>query len=251
MRKSTTGGFIVCLSLGITRADEERGEETHLWRHVICRRTLHPFPTGAVYIVERMRVETSPTTEYELWSDLHGRLRSFVGRRIGDPDAADDVAQEVLLRLHRNLGSLRSDDRLDAFAYRTARNAIIDHYRARSTAKEAPAAPDHMTAHIDAGGAADENEGEGRRELARCLEPLVKRLPEPYREALMLTDLGELSQVEAARAVGLSIPGMKARVQRARAKVHERLADCCAVALDESQQIADIRRTGPCACTRD
>jgi RNA polymerase sigma-70 factor (ECF subfamily) len=68
-----------------------------------------------------------------------------------------------------------------------------------------------------------------------------------YREALMLTDLGDLSQVDAARRVGLSVPGMKARVQRARSQVRELLGECCEVALDPSRRVADVRRTGRCA----
>jgi RNA polymerase sigma-70 factor (ECF subfamily) len=200
-----------------------------------------------------MPVATRTAPDDELFSGLNERLRGFVRRRIGDSDAADDIAQEVLLRLHRSLGDLRLEDRLDAFAYRIARNAIIDHYRARAAAKEFAAAPDELVAHIDGDrdrdGDADADETRSRQELARCLEPLVARLPEPYREALMLTDLGTLSQVEAARLAGLSIPGMKARVQRARAQVHKLLTACCDVALDHDRQIAEVRRTGPCACT--
>jgi RNA polymerase sigma-70 factor (ECF subfamily) len=186
-----------------------------------------------------------------LWKDLHPRLRGFVRTRIADREAADDVAQEVLLRLHRSLADLRIEDRLDAFAYRIARNAIIDHYRARARAKEVPAAPDELASRIDADGDTDHgmNDEHGVQELARCLEPLVRRLPEPYREALTLTDLGSLSQVEAASVTGLSVPGMKTRVQRARAQVHELLIGCCDVALDNRRQIAEVRRTGPCACT--
>jgi RNA polymerase sigma-70 factor (ECF subfamily) len=161
-----------------------------------------------------MPVDTRTAPHEELFTGLHERLRGFVGRRIGDQDAADDVAQEVLLRLHRSLGDLRVEDRLDAFAYRIARNAIIDHYRARASAKETPAPADDLIARIDADRrtAEEADEARGRQELARCLEPLVRRLPEPYREALTLTDLGKLSQVEAARVTGLSVPGMKARV---------------------------------------
>jgi len=186
-----------------------------------------------------------------LWQDLQPRLRGFVRTRIADPEAADDVAQEVLLRLHRSLADLRVEDRLDAFAYRIARNAIIDHYRARARAKEVPATPDELTSRIDADADTDHgpNDDVGVQELARCLEPLVQRLPEPYREALTLTDLGGLSQVEAASVAGLSVPGMKARVQRARAQVRELLTGCCDIALDDRRHIAEVRRTGPCACT--
>jgi RNA polymerase sigma-70 factor (ECF subfamily) len=196
-----------------------------------------------------MSVSTSTASADELWTDLHERLRGFIGRRIGDPHAADDVAQEVLLRLHRSMGDLRVEDRLDAFAYRIARNAIIDHYRSRASARETPAQPDDLVTHIDAGGDAEQEPDSGaRQELARCLAPLIRQLPEPYREALTLTDLGKLSQVEAAEVVGLSVPGMKARVQRARAHVHELLTSCCQVALDSGRQISDVQRTGPCAC---
>jgi RNA polymerase sigma-70 factor, ECF subfamily len=200
------------------------------------------------------RTQTTPPkgAADELWRELHGRLRGFVRARISDPDAADDVAQEVLLRLHRNLGALRAEDRLDAFAYRIARNAIIDHYRSRATAKETPEAPDELIARADADGDAEQEPTNGaRQELARCLAPLIRRLPEPYREALTLTDLGKLSQVEAAQVVGLSVPGMKARVQRARAQLYELLTGCCEVAFDSRRQISDVQRTGPCACPPD
>ena len=192
---------------------------------------------------------SQPAAADQLWRELHVRLRGFVRARISDPEAADDVAQEVLLRLHRSMDTLRAEDRLDAFAYRIARNAIIDHYRARAATRETPEAPDELVARVDADGDSEQDpENAGRQELARCLAPLIRRLPEPYREALTLTDLGKLSQVEAAEVVGLSVPGMKARVQRARAQVHELLTGCCDVALDDSQHITDVRRTGPCAC---
>ena len=189
----------------------------------------------------------------ELWRELHDRLHGFIRARISDPESADDVAQEVLLRLHRSMETLRAEDRLDAFAYRIARNAIIDHYRARATSRETPEAPNELVERFDADGDSDQepDEAGAREELARCLAPLIRRLPEPYREALRLTDLGKLTQVEAAQVVGLSVPGMKARVQRGRAQVHELLTSCCAVALDGRSQISEVQRTGPCACSSD
>src|SRR5215217_7446278 len=133
-----------------------------------------------------MSVTTSTTTADQLWTDLHARLHGFVGKRIGDPHAADDVAQEVLLRLHRSLGDLRVEDRLDAFAYRIARNAIIDHYRSRASARETPAEPDELLTRIDADSDTDQDADDdgARQELARCLAPLIRQLPESYREAL-------------------------------------------------------------------
>ena len=199
----------------------------------------------------RMPLTTEPAASQELWTDVHRRLRAFVGRRVSDPHTADDLAQEVLLRLHRNMAHLRDDQRLDAFAYAIARNAITDHYRSRARAREIPSAPTALTASIDAHpeSAGSREESDAREQLSRCLEPLVRRLSPPYRQALMLTDLGDLSQVQAAQQTGLTVPGMKARVQRARRQVHDLLGECCEVGLDRSRRVADVRRTGPCACT--
>jgi RNA polymerase sigma-70 factor, ECF subfamily len=186
----------------------------------------------------------------ELWRTLNARLAAFVRRRIGDPHAAEDVAQDVLLCLHRALGDLRDRDRLDAFAYQVARNAIIDHYRSTAGAKELPSAPDDLVAWIDVAdpiGAEPEAVAD-TRELVLCLQPLVRRLPDRYREALRLTDLGELSQVQATQVVGLSSPGMKARVQRGRAHLHTLLTRCCAIALDHDRRVIGFQRSGPCAC---
>src|SRR5687767_6153806 len=97
-----------------------------------------------------MRQGTIDQADEQLWTELHSRLRAFVGRRIRDPYAADDVAQDVLLRLHRSLGELRVEDRLDAFAYRVARNAIIDHYRASAAAKEVPSEPGDLVIRVGA-----------------------------------------------------------------------------------------------------
>ncbi len=189
-------------------------------------------------------------TQDQVAAELHARLRAFVGRRISDRHAADDVAQEVLLRLHRNLGELRADGRLDAFAYQIARNAVTDHYRSRARVKEAALPPEDLIARIEAEPGADDelDDHRGRRELARCLEPIVRRLPEPYQEALTLTDLGDLTQAEAAERAGVTVPGMKSRVQRARAQLRDELTRCCSVVLDGRRGIADVERSGPCAC---
>lgn len=212
-------------------------------------RCLHHFLESSVYM--DMTTDTLVPRASEVtadWEELRSRLRAFVARRVGDqPSTHDDLVQEILLRLHRGLPKLRAAERLDAFAYQIARNAIADHHRrGRREESVAPATLEQAEA-VDV--QRDEDEAEGREQLARCLRPLIDRLDEDYRDALLLTDLGELSQVEAARRLGLSAPGMRSRVQRGRAQVHEALARCCQVDLDAAAQIDRVERVGPCACS--
>ncbi len=196
----------------------------------------------------------TPTPQSEVpvrpdWAELRGRLRAFVARRVGgDPAVHDDLVQHILLRLHEALPRLRDGDRLDAFAYQVARNAIVDHHR--RAPREEPVEPESLDAlpAPEDREAGQDAQGGGREELARCLRPLVEGLGDDYRQALLLTDLGELSQAEAARRLGLSAPGMRSRVQRGRAHLREALARCCKVELDASQRIGSVERVGPCAC---
>ncbi len=190
-----------------------------------------------------------PTSSPNLdWNEIRARLRAFVASRVSDqPAEHDDLVQEILIRLHRGLPRLRQNDRLDAFAYQIARNAIADHYR--RGAREQPFAPDSLEERIPLDAPpTDDAAGAGRTQLARCLRPLVEGLDDTHREALALTDLGELSQAEAARTLGISAPGMRSRVQRGRAKLRAALERCCRVELDASSQIDTVERVGPCAC---
>lgn len=69
------------------------------------------------------------------------------------------------------MDTLRAEDRLDAFAYRIARNAIIDHYRARATTKETPEAPDELIARVDA----DSDNDRSRRAAPAKSSPAASR----------------------------------------------------------------------------
>ena len=78
-------------------------------------------------------------------------------------------------------------------------------------------------------------------EVAACLIPFIRALPPAYGEALMLTDIGGLPQAEAARRLGLSVSGLKSRVQRGRAKLKQALLRCCAIETDRWGTVLDYR----------
>ena len=123
---------------------------------------------------------------------------------------AEDITQESLLRLYRSVEGLRDASALEGWMYRIARNAITDHYR-RAPRQPLPVAPDGLDHAADRD---QDEELDAAGELADCLHTLLARVPEDYRRALELTDLGELTQRAAADQLGLSTSGMKSRVQR-------------------------------------
>ena len=192
---------------------------------------------------------TASTAE-TVWVELHDRLLAFVVRRVPTREDAEDILQDVMLRIHRHSGELEHADRVASWVYRIASNAIADHYRKpvrRELASgQATDVPEPATAAVTA--PAEPDAAELRTELASCLAPLVARLPDSYREAIVLTELEGVPQVQAAAQLGLSVSGMKARVQRGRHQLGELLLDCCHVELDSQRRVTAYQsRSGSCS----
>lgn len=177
-------------------------------------------------------------------ADLRRVLHDFIARRVSDPDIADDLTQDVLLKAHRNgLGTGGVDD-VAAWLYRIARNTLVDHYRHR----DRHPAHGELTSELIALELDDADAETARRQLATCLRPMVDRLEPIYRDALALTDLGDLSQAEAARRAGISSSAMKSRVQRARSQLRDAVSACCAVHTDATGRVHDFdARPGCCS----
>lgn len=178
---------------------------------------------------------------------LRDRLRPFVARRVR-PSDVDDVLQDVLLRMHRGVGQVHDDERFGAWVYRVARTTVIDHLRARARVPvPTEAANDEVPEDRDEPG------DELATLIAAQLGAFVARLPSPYREAITMTELEGLTQDEAARRAGVSLSGMKSRVQRGREKLRAMLHACCAIELDARGGVvscAPRSSTAGCACDR-
>ncbi len=170
---------------------------------------------------------------------LEARLRPFVERRVSDPSAVDDVVQDVFLRMHQGLSNLRDDQRFGPWLYQVVRSAVAD--RCRADARQ-PRPLDPVPELVaDAEGSEDDMECD----LASYVADFVAMLPTPYRGALTLTELEGLSQKEAAAMCGVSLSGMKSRVQRGRERLRSLIEACCQIALDaRGRVISCVPRPG-------
>jgi RNA polymerase sigma-70 factor, ECF subfamily len=188
----------------------------------------------------RLRVPlTMPNTVAEteaVWRTFSKPLRAFVSRRVPNAQNVDDILQDVAGRIHRGLGSVRLKDNRSAWLFQITRNAIADHYRSKHDVEQ-PLAED-----FDAAAPAERDDGEpsGLSELSACVAPMIAALPEKYRDALAMTDLNGLTQQEAAKRLGVSLSGMKSRVQRGRKQIKTMLLTCCNIELDRCGGIVDF-----------
>jgi len=169
-----------------------------------------------------------------IWNELAGRLRAFIRRRVSNNAETEDILQDVFLKLARRADELPGPAKLQGWIFLIARNAIIDLYRTR---KETVAVPETLAA--EEGAAPEELEG-----LNVSLRRMIRSLPEPYREAIQLTEIEGVPQVELARRLGISVSGAKSRVQRGRQALKKMLLDCCQFEFDRRGGINDCAPRG-------
>jgi RNA polymerase sigma-70 factor (ECF subfamily) len=183
------------------------------------------------------------------WEELYGNLRGFVGRRVRHSADIDDLVQAIMLRLLRGLGTLRNSERLHPWVYRTARNVIVDHYRAAGARREIAAADVEPSDDDSSALLPHDDERAELQELAACLAPMLRRLDPSFQEAVTLTELRGVTQAEAARRAGISFSGMKSRVQRARKQLRTMLEECCRIQLDRRGGVIEYEPRRPDSCT--
>src|SRR4051812_44446219 len=144
------------------------------------------------------------------WHELERLLRPYLARRMASAADIDDALQEIFVKLHEALPGLRDSERFGPWVYRVANSVVVSRARARSRAPLVAFSPDHHDAPL-----ADDSQAldDLQADLARCVALFVSRLASPYREAITLTELQGLSQKDAAELLGLSLSGLKSRVQ--------------------------------------
>ena len=171
-------------------------------------------------IVERVR--NGETDAFEELVRKHGRrvYRSLLGI-VGSPEEAEDALQDSFFKAFQHLPHFEGRSKFSTWLVRIAINTGLQRVRSRKEFDRLDEDDEEFrTRNIHAWTETPED-FYSREELRILVEREVMKLPVKYRVALMLRDLEELSTEEAAAALGLSIPGLKARVLRGRLMLRE------------------------------
>lgn len=144
----------------------------------------------------------------------------------------EDILQDVYLKIHGNIDSVKDSEKLESWVYQITRNTIIDYYRRTRDQDELP----------ESLPALEEDEPDAVANLASSTREMLNAIPEKYRQALMLTEIQGLTQAEAADQLGLTVSGIKSRVQRTREKLKEAFLDCCHFEFDRFNKVIHYER---------
>ncbi|MEP3245950.1 MAG: RNA polymerase sigma factor SigZ [Sneathiella sp.] len=163
-----------------------------------------------------------------IWHDYRVSLTNFLRTKISDPSDVEDVLQEILIKTHANLGSIKTESSVKSWLFQVARNAAIDFYRRE---RRPSPNPEDLWYAIDQPDILDD--------LTGCLKPFIDRLPEKEAHILTAIELKGVSQKDYAKQIRVPYSTLKSRVNKSRALLRHLYEECCTFSLDAQGNVMD------------
>jgi RNA polymerase sigma-70 factor (ECF subfamily) len=176
------------------------------------------------------------------WEKLHLQLKSFILSKVRDNAVADDILQEVFIKAHSKIESLRERDKMVPWLYQIARNQVLDYFRSQKKEQKLEdqlTEADEDTSHL----------ASTMQTAVRDMIGMMDDLPPEYCEALCAIELEGISQVAYAEKSGIPYSTVKSRVQRARHQLRDMMMKCCHYQFDRYGTVLAIKPAQCCCCS--
>jgi RNA polymerase sigma-70 factor (ECF subfamily) len=181
----------------------------------------------------------------DAWRALSDELHAFLRSRVPSQADADDLLQDVFVRVLDKVGALRDADRIGPWVYQIARNALTDFYRRRSRIATQPVTEESAIDLPEPTGDGNHNQA-----IGHWLSSMIDRLPATQRKAVRMYELEGIPQVEIAQRLNVSLSGAKSRVQRGRVQLEKLLRGCCQLELDRRGNVIECEPNAADDCGR-
>ncbi len=186
----------------------------------------------------------------KIYDDHYPKIVRYLRRIVGEIEA-EDVAQEVFVKVHQALDGFRGESKLSTWIYRIVTNAAMD--RLRSSSAKILSASNSLTDEddlaVEIGQVSEDNTPRLdtlliRKEMNECIRGIVDSLPENYRTVLVLSDLEGLTNAEICEVLRLPLDTVKIRLHRGRKRLKKELEAKCQFYRDGRNELAcDLKTT--------
>lgn len=178
-------------------------------------------------------------------SKYQSAIRSFLHTKVSNPSDVEDILQDILIKIHRNIHSLKEDTSLKSWIYQISKNAVIDFYRKNGTSRQLHADDFWLSEQQSC----DEDMTASEHMLAKCVEPFIQALPKDNADLLMAIYINNQSQKAYAEQYNISYSTLKSRVQCARKQLYKLFHDCCEFSVDIHGNIIDCTHRDKNICS--
>lgn len=159
-----------------------------------------------------------------IWNDFHKELKGFIYNKTRNSADTDDILQEVFIKIIRNINKVEQSENIKQYLYGIVRNSINDYFKAKKNYKSDDEIEEILSE--------TETISLNNTIAECCIKPFINKLPENYKQALLITEFKNISQKELAEKLNISYSGAKSRVQRGKEKLKELILNCCSFQAD-------------------
>lgn len=188
----------------------------------------------------------------QAYDEYHAKILRYLTRIVGRSEA-EDLTQEVFIKVGQSLETFRGESQLSTWIYRIATNAALDKLRQPSVRHGGEKLlPVESIAEIKADAdmtgelKASTEQKLIRGEMSGCIREIIQALPEHYRSVIVLSELEGVKDGEIAEILGVTLQAAKVRLHRARARLRKELAAACVFYRDEQNELACDRKNPSC-----
>ena len=181
-------------------------------------------------------MEASDADFQEIYAAFQPKILRYMSRMVGENEA-EDLTQEVFIKIGSALGTFRGEASLSTWIYRIATNTALDKLRNPSFQRTTSNSPEQQSSSHEPE-IVDKNVWTGektplvehqifRKEMNDCIQGFIENLPEDYRTVLILNEFEGLKNKEIAEILEISLAAVKIRLHRARERLKNELRENC------------------------
>jgi RNA polymerase sigma-70 factor (ECF subfamily) len=184
-------------------------------------------------LIARMRARDESAVA-ELDATYRARIQQLALRYVKNPEDAEEVAQDVLLKVYRKIEAFRGDSALSSWIYRITFNTVMSRLRSQKFNNRNEVLAGDILSDVDENGGSVRHEPADwsgmadeavlRSQMRETLASALQELPEIYRVPVLLRDVEGLSTEEASGRLGIKEQTLKSRLHRGRLFLRTRLA---------------------------
>ena len=185
-----------------------------------------------------------------VYDEFHARIGRYLERMVGKSEA-EDLTQEVFMKVNRGLEGFEGKSSLSTWIYRLATNAALDKLHSRpfrenkrkislNNIEDEPEAEDKDISTQEKELSAEREAI--RAEMNECIREFVDKLPEYYRTVIILSELKDLKNQEIAEILDISLDAVKIRLHRARIKLKEEFEAGCDFYYNQDSELSCDRK---------
>lgn len=175
-----------------------------------------------------------------IYTQFHRSLLSYVRSKIRSKEDAEDILQNVFIKISANADTLSEKEKLQSWLFTVTKNAVVDYYRVKANKRNI------QLDEVFAEQIQDEETIDSTKGLDQCIGTMINLLPEEYKSIVEDAEIHGIKQKDLAVKYNMAYPSMRSRVQRGRERLKQLFHNCCHIQTDSRGNVLQIQGRPDC-----